>query len=365
MLTGVILILLGKLGDRMGAVLGYVRLLITGLFPQDSNSTDSVSDSDSASVRSARSRSSRRSRVSSHRNNSTFLNTSSRQTHRKERIPDVFTGSGAKGDLKDWLCHFETCSKWNGWDYTEKGVNLAMSLRGNAQQVLGELSVFELEDFDALREALERRFDPAEKENLHRVEFRCRMKKKEESVTEFGFALNRIATNAYPKMPQEARETIVIDQFIGGLPSKDLRRHVQFHHPNTIHQAIALASEFESFDERFDGRKPENKDQSVRSISGESSQQQEMLKAFQALSSQVTSSLEKVTKRLETVTNGGGDKQKSSTVVCYACGERGHYSKNCRQRGDQGNGNRDRGYVNTGNQGRNKNNTGNDQGARP
>ena len=45
----------------------------------------------------------------------------------------------------------------------------------------------------------------------------------------------------------------MIDQFVTGLPSKDLRRHVQFHHPSSIHEAIALASEFESFEERFDG----------------------------------------------------------------------------------------------------------------
>ena len=62
-------------------------------------------------------------------------------------------------------------------------LNLAMSLRGNAQQVLGELSVHELEDFDAIKAALERRFDPAERENLHRVEFRSRFKKKGEIVT--------------------------------------------------------------------------------------------------------------------------------------------------------------------------------------
>ena len=96
----------------------------------------------------------------------------------------MFTGT--KGSQKDWLRHSETCARWNGWDYAERGVNLATSLRGNAQQVLGELSVHELEDLDAIKAALERRFDPAEKENLHRVEFRSRFKKKGESVTEYG-----------------------------------------------------------------------------------------------------------------------------------------------------------------------------------
>ena len=71
-------------------------------------------------------------------------------------------------------------------------------------------------------------------------------------------------------MPPEARETIVIDQFGSGLPSKDLRRHVQFHRPSSIHEAIALASEFESFEERFDGSKQESPEKgngtSIRSI---------------------------------------------------------------------------------------------------
>ena len=74
------------------------------------------------------------------------------------------------------------------------------------------------------------------------MEFRSRFKKQGESVTEYGFALNRIASDAYPRMPPEARETIVIDQFVSGLPSKDLRRHVQFHHPSSIHEAIVSSS---------------------------------------------------------------------------------------------------------------------------
>ena len=60
----------------------------------------------------------------------------------------------------------------------------------------------------------------------------------------------------------------MIDQFVSGLPSKDLRRHV--HHPSSIHEAIALASEFESFEERFDGSKQESPEKgngtSIRSL---------------------------------------------------------------------------------------------------
>ena len=180
----------------MGAVLGFLRLLVPSWLAQNRTATrqsrrrgsrcrtvtaishSSSSSSDGCSFSSCYSHSHGHRSIGARRDgsmgNSMFLNHS--LSHRKERIPDMFTGT--KGSLKDWLHHFETCARWNGWDYAERGVSLALSLWGNAQQVLGELSVHELEDFDAIKAALERRFDPAEKENLHCVEFRSQFKKK-------------------------------------------------------------------------------------------------------------------------------------------------------------------------------------------
>ncbi|KAK7505280.1 hypothetical protein BaRGS_00003442 [Batillaria attramentaria] len=283
-----------------------------------SDETNDGSSSSSCSSRCWRNRSRLNQGRTTAVNTSSFMNGSS-FSQRRERIPEIFNGTKSDS-LKDWLCHFETCSRWNSWDYAEKGVNLAMSLRGPAQQVLGELSPSDLEDFDSIKAALERRFDPAEKENLHRVEFRSRMKKKDESVAEYGFALNRIATHAYPRMPAEARETIVIDQFVNGLPSRDLRRHVQFHHPSTVHEAMALVSEFESFGERFEGRKPEDSEKlGVRNLSeGEA----DLAKAFKDLGDRLASEIQKLTK-------GSNRQQNRSGVQCYKCKEKVHYARQC------------------------------------
>ena len=87
------------------------------------------------------------------------------------------------------------------------------------------------------------------------------------------------------------------------IPSKDLRRHVQFHYLPSIHEAAALASEFESFEERFDERKPENLEKefgtSVRSINRKHSRQEELLKVCQCLRKQVAASLGMATKSLD------------------------------------------------------------------
>ena len=183
---------------------------------------------------------------------------------RKAKAPDTFSG---KTDLEDWLRHFEIISRWNGWNEEEMGSSMASSLRGSAQQVLRDLPAEEMEDYQSILRALKRRFDPEEREGFHKDHFKTRYKKKEESSSEYGFTLSRIAASAYPRMSQKDREEIVIDQFINGLPTREIQKHVKFGNPKTLDKAIALATEYEGFDGRYQGRKPEDRpDRSVRAI---------------------------------------------------------------------------------------------------
>jgi hypothetical protein len=52
---------------------------------------------------------------------------------------------------------------------------------------------------------------------------------------------------AFPDIPYDAKEIHIIDQFIYGLGSQELKKHVEFKHPRTLDQAISFAVEFESF----------------------------------------------------------------------------------------------------------------------
>jgi hypothetical protein len=65
-----------------------------------------------------------------------------------------FDGSTSWTDFKS---HFEVCSELNGWSQNEKGMYLAVPLRGNAQGVLGNLPSYEQRDFLLLCKALEQR----------------------------------------------------------------------------------------------------------------------------------------------------------------------------------------------------------------
>ena len=52
---------------------------------------------------------------------------------------------------------------------------------------------------------------------------------------------------AYSDLTRDARETIVVEQFIHGLVDTDLKRHVFFRRPDTLDQVISFAQEFVSF----------------------------------------------------------------------------------------------------------------------
>ena len=67
----------------------------------------------------------------------------------------------------------------------DSAVNLRepMNLRGAAQQVLGCLTDFEVDDYDVLCSVLKKRFSPKERVPMYRSEFRNRKKFNGESVS--------------------------------------------------------------------------------------------------------------------------------------------------------------------------------------
>lgn len=71
----------------------------------------------------------------------------------------------------DYKAHFETCAEINNWSYGDKGLYLAVALRGQAQGVMGNLST-KSKDYDALVQALEERFAPPNQTELYRVQLR-------------------------------------------------------------------------------------------------------------------------------------------------------------------------------------------------
>ena len=127
--------------------------------------------------------------------------------------PATYDGSVA---WMDYEAHFDACSELYGWTDQQKGLYLSVSLRGQAQGVVGNLGSGK-HDYDDLVKALEERFAPPNQTKLYRVQLLERRQKASESKAELGQDIRRLTNLAYPKAPSDVRETLAKEQFVDSL----------------------------------------------------------------------------------------------------------------------------------------------------
>lgn len=252
---------------------------------------------------------------------------------RRQKEPDKFDET--KVEWSDYLRHFETVAHWNQWNYREMGMQLAMSLKDDAQRIAADTQESTgYIDYNTLVKELNHRYNPAEREFTHRVEFRSRVKRSSETTTQFGYALRRLALKAFPNISRVCQEQLVLDQFVTGLGGTDLKRHVQFGHPQDLNKAIALATEYESFEQKSSFRSTKPQNANVMSVNPE---ENVSVKEFRAL----CATIEQNTRELNSLKHGLSRENRDQAPVarrpngafrCYFCNMEGHMQRNCPRR---------------------------------
>ncbi len=157
--------------------------------------------------------------------------------------PATYDGNASWPDYK---AHFDACAEINGWNDREKGLYLAVSLRGQAQGVFGNLSI-RSNDYHLLVTALEERFSPPNQTELYRVQLRERRQKATEVLPELGQDIRRLTNLAYPTAPADVRETLAKEQFIDSLANVDMRIRIKQARPTDLNDAVRHAVELEAY----------------------------------------------------------------------------------------------------------------------
>ena len=251
----------------------------------------------------------------------------------KEIKPATFDG---KSSWIDFRSHFDICAELNGWSEQEKGLHLAVSLRGSAQSILGNLHGDSKKDFTSLCKALEERFAPANQTELYRAQLRERHQRATETIPELGQDIRRLTNLAYSSAPIEVRKTLAKEQFIDALVSSDMRLRIKQSRPKDLNEAICHAVELDAYNnaekrlhESTSFVRSAHIENSLRQVSSLVIMVSEMNKALTELQREVKDM--KATRNTPLVTSDTRINAPRSRVTCFFCKKEGHLKKQCRK----------------------------------
>ena len=108
--------------------------------------------------------------------------------------PELYSG---EVPFDEWLDHFDSVAKLNGWCDEDAAQWLAVRLVGRAKTAYRRLPDETRKSYDRVKAALLRRFEPENKRNLYAAEFRARCKLPSEDWATFDDDLKNLADKAW------------------------------------------------------------------------------------------------------------------------------------------------------------------------
>ena len=146
---------------------------------------------------------------------------------RPSSSPKVPTFDGTiSAQFRPWIIQFEAIARHQGWTLGERVVRLVSSLTGPAANLLIGMTLGQLDDYKFLRARLSRRYDPPEREEVHRAELRARTRRRNESADEFAENIKNLAQRAYPSADQNMLDNLVVERFREGHGNEELKKHL-------------------------------------------------------------------------------------------------------------------------------------------
>ena len=157
------------------------------------------------------------------------------------------TSYDGESSWEAYFAQFEIICEINKWDASQKAAYLATSLKGNALNILANLTPSKRQDYDALVTALAGRFGSTHRTELSRVHFKNRTKQRDETFPALAEDIERLGRLAYPDAPSSLQDVLARDQFVDAVTDDDMRLRLKQERPATLQKALEVALELESF----------------------------------------------------------------------------------------------------------------------
>ncbi|XP_053400569.1 uncharacterized protein LOC128557321 [Mercenaria mercenaria] len=245
--------------------------------------------------------------------------------------PPTYDGTS---DLSSYLTQFEMTSDLNNWTRDKKALQLAVSLRGNATEILNDIPLHRRRDYDHIVSHLVERFQPQNQRKLHVAKLRARIRKRNESLDDLANDIKKLVRLAYPDLDMNCREEMALEAFAEALNDDQLRRDLIVGGPKTMSEALRLAVESEL---NYTRRSSYSRMVQNEPLDGILRRVDELERRSETQMYQRIAQIENEQGKNETRNNRSDNPgsrippRKPRSGVCHRCGLPGHYRSNCPQ----------------------------------
>ena len=255
-----------------------------------------------------------------------------------------------RDNFDDFIIQFDCLAMMNKWSQELKGQKLLLALVGQATSILGTMPEGQRMNYDALKLALQKRFQPKLDSDIAGTLCQSRRKKHSESYLCFAQDLKRLINAAHPDWPEDCIEGIAREKFFSSLSDSQMKGLIWSKGPTSLEEAAEMADnlaklvdpieELETAYVRSAYReRPKNKhgnhrkDNSPRERRNDSNQNghhaRQKDKQVEPSGRSDSRQQNGESSRGDRNTRIQGNNQDRSNVLCYACNEIGHYANVC------------------------------------
>ena len=284
-------------------------------------------------------------------NRNVELNSSHPQNRNLVAKPDFQLPSGAGGKAhggrikkvakydgkscwSDYLVQFNIAAKLNGWDDSQRAMELATSLDGSARSVLADLTPEQQLDFQVLQDKLTQRFEPEGQLGIYQAQLQSRKRKRNETIPELMQEISRLVRKAYPAADEQTRSYMAVSSFITSLANDAQELFVYQKEPKNLDEAGRAALSFETFKAARAKEVPVVRMQQAEPGSVEAPR---WARDWMTKIEKMEKQLSNWTQRMGRSRGANSNSQRSGnrrSGTCHHCGQEGHWVRECPTRGE-------------------------------